>query len=281
MIKMFLSALVVGTMLTTTAQSQVKMPQASPTQTIKQDFGIGEIELTYSRPSIKGRKVFGDNSELAPLGKMWRTGANGATKIKFTDKVSVGGKALDSGTYVIYTIPNKGQWEIIINKGITNWGTDGYKDSLDVVRFKVMAKSIYEYAETFSMQFGKMRSDSCELTMTWGFVSLSIPITTNIKDRLRKQIEEALKSDKKPPYQQAANFYYEWDKNLPKALENIKLAIAANPKAFWMYLTQAKIQKDMGDKEGAKMSAEKTIEIATAEKNDDYVKMAKDLIEKL
>lgn len=278
--KNLLSALVIGSVLTTSAQSQVKMPQASPTQTIKQDFGMGEIELTYSRPSLKGRKVFGDNTELAPLGKMWRTGANGATKIKFTDKVTIGGKAIDTGTYVLYTIPNKGQWEIILNKGLTNWGTDGYTDSLDVVRCKVMAKSIYDYTETFSMQFGKLRSDSCELTMNWGFVSVSIPITTNIKDRLRRQIEEALKGDKKP-YQQAANFYYEWDKNLPKALENIKLAIAGNPKAFWMYLTQAKIQRDMGDKEGARSSAEKTIEIATAEKNDDYVKMAKALIEKL
>lgn len=278
--KNLLSALVIGSVLTTSAQSQVKMPQASPTQTIKQDFGMGEIELTYSRPSLKGRKVFGDNTELAPLGKMWRTGANGATKIKFTDKVTIGGKAIDTGTYVLYTIPNKGQWEIILNKGLTNWGTDGYTDSLDVVRCKVMAKSIYDYTETFSMQFGKLRSDSCELTMNWGFVSVSIPITTNIKDRLRRQIEEALKGDKKP-YQQAANFYYEWDKNLPKALENIKLAIAGNPKAFWMYLTQAKIQRDMGDKEGARASAEKTIEIATAEKNDDYVKMAKALIEKL
>ena len=279
--KLFLSAIAVASLLTTTVHSQVAMPQPSPTQTISQDFGMGKIELTYSRPSIKGRKVFGDNTELAPFGKVWRTGANAATKIKFTDMVSIGGKTLDTGSYVIYTLPNKGQWEVIINKGTSNWGADGYKESDDIIRTKILAKSLYDFTETFTMQFANVKYESCDLQLTWGFTTISIPITTNIKDRLRKQIEEALvKSDKKP-YQQAANFYYEWDKNYDKALDNIKLAIEANPKGFWLYMLKAKIQKELGNKEGAKNSATKTIELATDAKNDDYVKMAKDFIDKL
>lgn len=278
--KFFLTAIAVASLLTTSVNSQVNMPQPSPTQTISQDFGMGKIELTYSRPSIKGRKLFGENSDLAPTGKVWRTGANAATKIKFTDIVTIGGKTLDTGSYVIYTIPNKGQWEVIINKGTSNWGTDGYKESDDVVHTKVLAKSLYDFTETFTMQFANVKYESCDLQLTWGYTTVNIPITTSIKDRLRKQIEEALKGEKKP-YSQAANFYNEWDKNYPKALENIKLAIAANPKGFWLYMTQARIQKEIGDKDGAKMSANKTIEIATAEKNDDYVKMAKELLEKL
>ncbi|MGL1645727.1 DUF2911 domain-containing protein, partial [Vibrio parahaemolyticus] len=74
---------------TTIANAQVRMPAPSSTQTITQDFGLGKIELTYSRPNIKGRTVFKENSELAPLGKVWRTGANASTKIKFTDPVSI------------------------------------------------------------------------------------------------------------------------------------------------------------------------------------------------
>lgn len=279
--KNFLSAIAVASFLTTTVHSQVTMPQPSPTQTISQDFGMGKIELTYSRPSIKDRKVFGDKTELAPIGKVWRTGANAATKIKFTDIVTIGGKTLDTGSYVIYTIPNKGQWEVIINKGTSNWGTDGYKESDDIIRTKVPAKSLYDFTETFTMQFANVKYESCDLQLTWGFTTVSIPVTTNIKDRLRKQIEESLiKSDKKP-YQQAANFYYEWDKNYDKALDNIKLAIEGNAKGFWLYLLKAKIQKELGNKEGAKNSATRTIELATDAKNDDYVKMAKDFIEKL
>ncbi len=94
--------------------AQVNMPAPSPTQTIIQDFGLGKIELTYSRPGIKGRQIFGQNSELVPLGKPWRTGANAATKIYFSDKVSVGGNELDSGSYVIYTIPAKDEWDVVI-----------------------------------------------------------------------------------------------------------------------------------------------------------------------
>jgi tetratricopeptide (TPR) repeat protein len=258
--------------------AQVSMPAPSTTQTIKQAFGIGSIELTYSRPSIKGRKVFAEGSELAPLGKLWRTGANAATKLKFTDFVSIGGKKLDSGTYVLYTIPNNNEWEIIINKGIENWGVDGYKESEDVVRLKVPVTKIGDNIETFTMQFADVKNESCELHLMWGNVAIKVPIATDIKDRLRKQVETALQ---KAPYQQAANFYFEWDKNYPKALENINKAIEGNPKAFWMYMTKAKIEKEMGDKKAAKMSAEKTIELATQEKNDDYVRQAKDLISKL
>src|SRR6202795_4934016 len=115
------------------AQAQVKMPAPSPTQTILQDFGLGKIELTYSRPGIKGRQLFGEKSELVPLGKPWRTGANAATKIHFSDNVSIGGKTLDTGSYVIYTIPNKVQWDVVLSKGNAYPGSEGFKESDDVV----------------------------------------------------------------------------------------------------------------------------------------------------
>lgn len=259
--------------------AQVNMPAPSPTQTIRQDFGMGRIEVTYSRPAIKGRKLFKENSELAPLGKLWRTGANAATKIRFTDKVMMGGKTLDSGTYVLYTIPNKDNWEIILNKGLGNWGVDGYKESEDVVRFKVPSHSMKPAVESFTMQIENVQPESAALHIAWGDKGVMVPITTNVKDRLRSQIEASLKADKKPmPYQQAASFYYEWDKDYAKALQYVDKAIADNQKAFWLYLMKARIQKDMGDKAGSKASAQKTIEIATEAKNDDYVRMAKDLL---
>ncbi|MBL0144518.1 MAG: DUF2911 domain-containing protein [Chitinophagaceae bacterium] len=257
--------------------AQVQMPQPSSTQTIKQDFGMGKIELTYSRPNAKGRKIFGD---LVPYTKLWRTGANAATKLYFSDPVEIGGKKLDSGTYVLYTIPNMDSWEIILNKGISNWGTDGYKESEDVVRFNVEPMKIKAKIETFTMQFADIKPESCALHIMWAKTAISIPITTKITDKLRAQIEKALQTDKKP-YWQAAQFYNEYDNNPKKALEMCDGALKANDKAFWIWLYKAKIQKEMGDKEGAMTSSKKSLELAKEAKNADYVKMNEDLQKKL
>lgn len=257
--------------------AQVRMPQSSTTQTIKQEFGLGSIELTYSRPSAKGRKVYG---ELIPFNKLWRTGANAATRIKFADPVELAGKRLDSGTYVIYSIPGVDNWEIIINKGITNWGTDGYKDAEDVVRFKLEPVKMKTKIETFTMQFTDVKAESCELHIMWDKTAIIIRITTNVKEKIKAQIEAALLGEKKP-YWQAANYYYDYEHNLSKALDNASKAADANPKAFWIMHFKAKIQMEMGDNEGAKASAKKSLELATAEKNDDYIKMNNELLKKL
>ena len=266
--------------LFTAAQAQVSMPAPSPTQTIIQDFGMGKIELTYSRPGIKGRQLFGQNSELVPLGKPWRTGANAATQIRFTDNVTIGGKTLDTGSYVIYTIPNQSQWDVVLSKGNAYPGAEGFKESDDVVRFKAPVATLKDKLETFTMQFANVKSDSCELHLMWGNTDVTVPITTNIKDRIRTQLEAALQGDKKP-YFQAASFYYDYDKNYPKALENINKATAENPKAYYMFLQKARIQKDMGDKAGAKVTAMKTIELAKQAKNADYENFANQLLKQL
>lgn len=264
----------------TDLKAQVNMPAPSPTQTIKQDFGLGKIELTYSRPGIKDRQVFGENSELVPLGKPWRTGANAATKIHFSDAVTIGGTALDSGSYVIYTIPGKTQWDVVLSKGNTYPGTDDFKESDDVLHYKASVAPIKEKVETFTMQFANIKNESCELHLRWGNTDVAVPITTNIKDRIRSQLDAAMQGDKKP-YFQAANFYYDYDKNYTKALEYINKATEENPKAFFMFLQKARIQKDMGDKAGAKASALKTIELAKEANNADYENFANKLLKQL
>ena len=259
------------------SNAQVRMPAPSTTQTLKQDFGLGAIELVYSRPGAKGRKVFG---ELVPYDKLWRTGANAATKIKFSDAVELGGKKIDSGTYVLYTIPRADNWEVIINKGISNWGSTNYKESEDVIRFKVEPVKLKTTTETFTMEFANVNPERCELHIRWEKTDVSIPITTNIKEALRTQIEAGLLTNKKP-YWQAAQFYNEYDHNLNKALDNVTKGITETPKAYWMWLYKAKIQKDMGDNAGAMVSSKMSMELAREEKNDDYVKMNEDLQRKL
>ena len=265
---------------TTGVKAQVVMPAASTTQTIIQDFGMGKIELTYSRPGIKGRQLFGEKSELAPLGRPWRTGANAATKIHFSDQVTIGGKTVDTGRYVIYTIPAKGQWDVVLSKGTAYPGSEGFKESDDVVRVKATANTIKESVETFTMEIGNVKNESCELVIVWGNTAVALPISTNIKDRIRTQLETALNGEKKP-FMQAATYYYEYEKNYPKALENINKAIAENPTAYFMYLTKARIQRDMGDKAGAKASALKTIQLAKEGKNEDYVTFGNEMLKNL
>ena len=259
------------------AFAQVNMPQPSTTQNIKQAFGMGSIELTDSRPNAKGRTVFGN---LVRWGKLWRTGANNATRVKFTDVVEIGGKKIDTGSYAIYTIPQKNEWEIVLNKGIGNWGVDGYKESEDVVRVKVPAMKTAIKNETFTMQIANVQNESCEIHIMWENTAVAIPVKTKVKDRLKAQLDKAMEGDRKP-YFQAANFYYEWEKDLTKALSYangaIESAEKAGQKPFWMYLLKAKIQKDAGDKAGAKASAKTCVELAKAANNADYVKMGTEL----
>ncbi len=273
--KLFLSAMLITAALS--MQAQVKMPAPSPSQTIKQEFGVGSIELKYSRPSAKGRTVYGD---LVPFGKLWRTGANAATVIKFSEPVEINGKKIDTGSYALYSIPGIDQWEIIINKGFNNSGTSGYKESEDVLRFKTTPIKLKSEVETFTMQFVDVKPASCELHILWEKTAIAIPFTTNFKDKVKAQLEAAMQTEKKP-YWQAAQFYNEYDKNPAKALENVTKALEVNPTYYWVWLYKAKIQQEMGDKEGAMASSKKSLELATADKNDDYIKMNVELQKKL
>lgn len=257
--------------------AQVKMPGASPLQTVKQEFGMGTIELNYSRPSAKGRRVFGD---LVPDGKLWRTGANAATKITFSDPVEIGGKKIDTGTYVLYSIPAEENWDIILNKGLDNWGLDGYKETQDVVRFKITPIKTKTNTETFTMQFADVKPESCHLQLLWANKIINIPIVVDIKGKIKSQLEAALQTDKKP-YWEAAQYYYEYEKNLAKALDNATKATAENPKAFWIFLYKAKIQKEMGDVKGALAASATSLSLSKEAGNDDYVRINEKLQKEL
>jgi tetratricopeptide (TPR) repeat protein len=273
-----LSTIAMAIVFAVATNAQVKMPAPSPTQTIKQEFAMGSIELKYSRPAAKGRVIFGD---LVPYNKLWRTGANAATSIYFSEPVEIKGKKVDTGKYVLYTIPGIDSWEIILNKGLNNWGIDGYKESEDVVRVKVDAMKMKTKIENFTMQFADIKPESCELHIYWENTGVAIPIAAKIKDKLKAQLEDALNTAEKKPYWLAAQFYNEYEKNLPKALEYATKAAEANPKAYWVLLYKAKIQAEMGDKTGALESSNKSLALAKDDGNDDYVKMNEDLQKKL
>lgn len=255
------------------ADAQVKMPQPSTAQTIKQDFGLGNIELSYSRPNAKGRKVMGD---LVPFGKVWRTGANGATTLTFTDVVSIGGTEIKPGKYGLLSIPGAKEWTWVITKDVNVTSPAAYKPENDIVRVSAAPQKARQKTETFTLQFANISNTSCELHLSWENTVVALPIATEVDSKVMKSIDEAMGKDN-PPYFQAASYYFENGKDLGKAKEWVDKAIAANANAFWMTMLKARIHAKMGDNAGAAAMCDKTIELATAAKNDDYIKMAGEL----
>jgi hypothetical protein len=271
--KLFLMLSVASMSLGAAAQG-IKTPAPSPTQTIKQDFALSSIEVTYSRPNAKGRAIFGD---LVPFGKMWRTGANAATKITFGEDVKVGGLAVKAGSYALYSIPDKDEWEIIINKGANNSGLNGYKTEDDVARFKVKSQKLPMTIETFTIVISDVMGTSANVAAMWGDRSATFAVVADIDTRIMKQIDVAMNTDTRP-YFAAASYYFEAGKDMTKALEWANKAVDAQPTAYWVMHLKAKIQAKMGDKTNAKATAMKSIELAKAGKNDDYVALNEKLI---
>ncbi|POY39070.1 hypothetical protein C3K47_00800 [Solitalea longa] len=253
----------------------IKMPAPSPTQTIKQDFALSSIELTYSRPGVKGRKIFGD---LVPYDKLWRTGANAATKITFGEDVKVNGVAVPAGEYVLYTIPSAtGDWEVILNKGLKNWGIDGYKKEEDVARFKATARTLPFSLETFTMTIDNVKPNSAEVDLLWDNLQVFFTVTADIDNKIIASIDEAMKGDKKP-YFQAAAYYYETGRDLKQALSWSDEAIKTQPDAFWVMHLKAKIQYKLKDYKGAIATAEQSKAVAAKANNNDYVALNDKLI---
>jgi hypothetical protein len=274
--KLAFATLVTASVFTTNLSAQqLKVPAPSSTQTVKQTFALSEINLEYSRPSAKGRVVFG---EVVPFGKIWRTGANQATKITFGDDVKIEGKDLKAGTYALYTIPGKEMWEIMFYKDLTMGGNvANYKTEDEVLRVSVKAGKLTETVETFTIDFESVLATSLSVDLKWEKTKVSFKVTEDIDAKVMKNIETSLAADSRP-YFQAATYYYDTDKDLTVALDWVNKAIAANPKGFWMLALKAKIQNKQKDYKGATATAQSVVDLATEAKNDDYVAIGKKII---
>ena len=259
------------------ADAQLKTPAPSPSQTIKQDFGLSTIELAYSRPAVKGRKIFGD---IVPFGNIWRTGANNATLITFGDEVTIGGTKIPAGKYGLLTIPEKNSWTIIISKQTDVTSPAAYKQDMDVVRVSADVMKMKSAAESFTMQFANVKPTSCELQIMWDKSTVSLPIATEIEGKIMASIADAMKGEK-PPYFQAAMYYMENGKDLNQALAWFNKAVEAQPDAFWIQHQWANCLAKLGQKNEARTAALKSKELALAAKNDDYVKMNDKLLKDL
>lgn len=251
------------------AQAKLNVPQPSPAVKIHEAFSTSFVELSYSRPSLKGRTVFGG---LVPYGQVWRTGANTATKIRLGEAVKVGGQAVLAGTYALFTIPGKADWTIILNRDTAQWGAYEYKQSLDVVRFTAHAAPLAAPHESLTLSLENLRPAAADLTLTWERTQVSIPLLANPDPLVLAQIQEAMKGEKKP-YFTAAQYYYNSNQpNLTPALgwldEFLKAHLNSPSDQYEGYYWKAKLLQKQGKKQEAVAAARQSLEWIKADKNE-------------
>jgi hypothetical protein len=258
------------------------IPAGSPASTIKQRVGVTDVEVVYSRPSMRGRVVFGG---LVPYGEVWRTGANNATRITFSTPITFQGKRVDAGTYELFTIPGKEEWTVILQKAAKQWGAYVYDQKNDVVRVTAKPVPHPEPVETFAFNFNNLRDDSATLNLVWDQTRVPVTLETDVVTTLVPQIEAAMAAPGgNKPYTPAAMFYLEHNLDLKKAVAWMDAALAEQPNFYPFTYRKALIQAKMGDKDGAIATAKLSMDQASKDKGpakDEYIRLNEALIASL
>ena len=258
------------------ALAQINKPGLSPRVEVTQKIGLATVKLDYGRPSMKGREIFGS---LIPYGKVWRTGANSSTKISFDRDVVIKNKTIPKGEYALYSIPDEKEWTIIIHGNNKLWGAGNYKEENDFARFQFPIQKLTESQKTLSIDFENLNANGGDLTIAWENTKVVVPIFIDTDELIFKEIEEKLINAtgeiSAATYFDAAQFYYEKEKELNKAVEWFDKAINLRPNAFWYVYYRAEIAYKLNDKKTAKTMAEKSLQMAKASPAGDFGYIAK------
>lgn len=260
-----------------TIEAQVKIPQASPKSTLIQTVGLTDIDIEYHRPSMKGRVVFGG---LVPFDKVWRTGANGNTTITFSDDVVINGFSLKKGKYALYTIPKADNWEVIFYSDSNNWGNPEVWDEAKVA-LKVNAKpeTLDRNVETFTIGINNTDTNFANLELSWEKTLVVVKIEVPTQKTTMTSIEKALAGPSAADYYASAQYFFQSNGDLNKALSYVNKAYELNEKKpYWYTRLKSQIQAKLGDKKGAIETAKVSLAAAQIAKNEDYVKMNQDSI---
>lgn len=261
-------------LISVSLEAQIQTPAPSPGSKLQQTVGLTEVTLEYSRPSMKGRTIFGN---LVPYDALWRTGANKNSTITFSDDVIVEGKEVKAGSYAIFTRPGEAVWEVIFYSDTENWGTPQNWDASKVAAtVKVEVYPMPMPIETFTMTIDDLHNDGATLGILWEKVYVGVKFEVPTWEKASKSIDAAMSGPSGNDYFAAASYYYSSDKDLPKAKEWIDKAVSMNDKAFWMMRVQSLIYAKLGDKKGAIEAARKSMAVAEEAGNSDYVKLNKD-----
>ncbi|WP_411895493.1 DUF2911 domain-containing protein [Winogradskyella sp. A2] len=255
--------------------AQIRTPQPSPAAKIEQVVGLTDVTIDYSRPSMRGRVIFGN---LVPYGKVWRTGANARTKVTFSDDVTVGDNELKAGTYAIFTIPQAESWDVVFYTDYAGGGAPSELDESKIAaRITAKVYPIEMDIQSFTISFDDITNSSAVIGIMWErtYVGIEFKVPTDAK--VSASIEETMAGPGAGDYYSAAVYNLTEGKDLNKAKEWMDKAMSMieNPR-YWQLRQQSLLYAKMGDKKNAIATAKKSLEGAEAAGNADYVKMNKD-----
>lgn len=267
------------------AEAQIQVPAASPAGSVSSVVGLTTIKVDYSRPRVKGRKIFGEKDVMHKYGDIWRTGANNGTKISFSDDVTVEGIKVPKGEYLVLSWPGATEWTVSLYKDVSIGGnTAAYKKEDEAANFKVKTEKPAAQVETFTVSIDDIAADnkSAYVTFAWENAAFRFNVVVDFDAKVMKSIEDNTKINPNN-YAAAARYYFDTNKDLKKALEFIDLGIAGNPNAFWNVHLKAQIQQKLGDKKGALATAQQSLDLARKNADGDfgYIKLNEDLIKSL
>jgi len=256
---------------TTTTTAQIKTPAPSPAATTTQAIGLSDVTINYSRPSVKGRKVFAADG-LVPYGKVWRTGANSATKVSFGADVNIGGKDLKKGDYAVLTIPNADSWAVHFYPYESgSWSSYVEKDPTAVATAKV--ENLPFSIESFSISVEDITDDSGNLVFFWSNVAAAVPMSFDVQNKVLAAIDKTLAGPTAGDYYAAGNYLLSIGKDLDKALMYVQKATKGENPRFWQVRREALILGKLGKVKEAIAAAKLSKELAQKAGNDDYVRM--------
>lgn len=263
---------------TTLVSAQIKTPAPSPAAKVMQTVGLTDVTVEYSRPSKKGRTIFGD---LVPFDKMWRTGANKNSMITTSDILIFDKDTLLAGTYAVFTKPMEGKsWEVIFYKSTENWGTpENFDEKMVAVATKAMVSTTADETETFTISIDNVSANGAHLVFAWDKTKAKVPFEVATNSAVMANIEKTMAGPTGADYYAAGDYYYSQKKDLKQALEWVDKGITMRGGSpFWMLRKKSLIQAELGDYKGAIETAKLSLEGAKAANYDNYVKMNEESI---
>ncbi len=257
------------------------VPRTNSRAVIQQTIASTLVEIQYNRPNKKGREIFG---HLVPFDEVWRTGADEATEIYFSTPISLSGNHIDSGRYELFAIPGENVWEIILQESQNQWGSYRYNSENDVIRFSVTPQQVNHSIETFTFNIDKVGSDFATLQLAWDRTIVPIDLEVDLRSTVVPNLEKALHEGERPPYFQAAMFYFENNIDINRAEELMSLALKQNPNHIGMLYRYALILKEKGDILGAIKASEASLKGAQdvgRELKSEYIRLNTILLNQL
>lgn len=264
-IRLTIAALVIA--LGVSSLTAQDLPRPSPGATVSQVVGLTDVSIEYSRPGVKGRKIW---DGLVPYNKVWRTGANEATKITFGDDVKINGQALPAGTYSVATIPTENEWTVIFNKNTELWGAMGYKQEEDALRIQAKPQPA-DFVERMEFTFTDLKDNSAVVALRWEKLLVPFTVEVDVHDKAMANIKKAMADVKPDDYatpHRCASYYLNTDTDLEQALQWSEQSVKIK-ETYFNTAVYAQLLGKLGKYKEAVAAGEKSVQLAKANDGPD------------